>query len=103
MRGNISPMPRDTVVRCLTFDMLNKLFSIRQNVHVKAKGRWKKLSNVNRIPRGVWCGSEEVDAGQAGVSWQDRHHAASGAKTPGIHADATGFVPQYRHHDLCCH
>lgn len=49
----------------------------------------------NKIPRGVWCSSEEVDAGQAGVSWQDRHHAASGAKPPGIHADATGFVPQY--------
>lgn len=49
----------------------------------------------HKVPRGVWCGSEEVDAGQAGVSWQDRHHAASGAKTPGVHTDATGFVPQY--------
>lgn len=56
----------------------------------------------SKVPRGVWCSSEEVDAGQAGVSGQDGHHAASGAKPPRIHADTAGFVPQYRHHDLSC-
>lgn len=72
------------------------------NLQGTRKGDKAVKYKQNKVPGGVWCASEEVDAGQAGVSGQDRHHAASGAKTTGIHTDATGFVPQYRHHDLCC-
>lgn len=80
----------------------------RQSVFwcVNLQGRRKVDKAVkykqSQVPRGVWRGGEEVDAGQAGVSRQDRHHAASGAKAPRIHADAAGFVPQDRHHHLCC-
>ncbi len=58
---------------------------------------------ISDIPRGVRGGSEEVDTGQAGVSGQDRHHAACGAETSRIHADATRLVPQNGHHHLCRH
>lgn len=54
-------------------------------------------------PGWVWGGSEEVDAGQSGVSGQDGNHAACGAETSRVHADAAGFVPQNGHHHLCRH
>lgn len=55
------------------------------------------------VPGGVRGGSEEVDAGQAGVSGQDRHHAACGPEAFRVHADAAGLIPQNGHHHLCRH
>lgn len=55
------------------------------------------------VPGGVGGGSEEVDAPLAAVSGHDGHHAACGAKTTRVHANAAGFVPQDGHHDLRRH
>lgn len=60
-------------------------------------------TDMSLLPGRIWGGSEEVDAPLAAVSRQDGHHAACGAKTSGIHANAASFVPQDGHHHFCRH
>lgn len=58
------------------------------------------MNPLRQEPGGIWGGSEEVNAGHAGISWEDGNHAACGAETCRIHADAAGLVPQDAHHHL---